>query len=228
MSVASPGEPWRALAACRAGDDRQDRHGLVDVLSRGSRAAANRSRSKATSARRPASIGSGGASASSPRRSRTIFASRPTPICVDDPSSPAYNTIASRARIGPSGPCREHEQGAADVSSRAAGRLSDRREKASAGSCIFIHVWRSPDHRHRRLRRGAGAARRGAAGFRRTALCWRSCRAARWIGCRAVCRKLIPMTSSASACPGRCRARTPGSRCRSLRRLPSPCRRSRS
>ena len=41
----------------------------------------------------------------------TLASSRPdylhvTPdtICVDDPSSPAYNTIASRARLGPAGP----------------------------------------------------------------------------------------------------------------------------
>ena len=64
-------------------------------------------------------------------------------VCVDDPSSPAYNTITSRARIGP----KVH----AENMSRALpmyrrGLLVDypTDAKARAGSCIFIHVWQSP------------------------------------------------------------------------------------
>jgi hypothetical protein len=64
-------------------------------------------------------------------------------ICVHDLSSPAYNTIASRARLGP--------QVSAENMSRALpmyrrGLLVDypTDAKARAGSCIFIHVWNSP------------------------------------------------------------------------------------
>jgi L,D-peptidoglycan transpeptidase YkuD (ErfK/YbiS/YcfS/YnhG family) len=64
-------------------------------------------------------------------------------ICVHDLSSPAYNSIASRARLGP--------QVSAENMSRALpmyrrGLLVDypTDAKARAGSCIFIHVWNSP------------------------------------------------------------------------------------
>ena len=64
-------------------------------------------------------------------------------VCVDDPSSSAYNTILSRAEIGP----KVH----AENMSRALpmyrrGLLVDypTDARARAGSCIFIHVWRSP------------------------------------------------------------------------------------
>jgi D-alanyl-D-alanine dipeptidase len=66
----------------------------------------------------------------------------PDTICVDDPASPAYNTIASRARLGP----KVH----AENMSRALPMYrrglivdypTDARRKA--GSCIFIHVWNS-------------------------------------------------------------------------------------
>lgn len=64
-------------------------------------------------------------------------------ICVDDPQSPAYNTITSRALIGP----KIH----AENMSKALpmyrhGLLLDYPTDvaAKAGSCIFIHVWRSP------------------------------------------------------------------------------------
>jgi D-alanyl-D-alanine dipeptidase len=67
----------------------------------------------------------------------------PDTICIHDPSSPGYNTIASRARVGP--------QVRAENMSRILpmyrrGLLvdypTDRNNRA--GSCIFIHVWRSP------------------------------------------------------------------------------------
>lgn len=58
--------------------------------------------------------------------------------CVDDPASPAYNTIASRADIGP----KVHGENMSRVPEYARGLLidypSDR--KARAGSCIFIHL----------------------------------------------------------------------------------------
>ncbi len=67
----------------------------------------------------------------------------PDTICVDDPSSPAYNTIASRARLGPE--VRAENMSRA-VSMYRRGLLVDYPTDARkrAGSCIFIHVWRSP------------------------------------------------------------------------------------
>ena len=67
----------------------------------------------------------------------------PDTICVDDPSSPAYNTIASRARVGPA----VHAENMGQILPMYRRGLlvnypTDARRKA--GSCIFIHVWRSP------------------------------------------------------------------------------------
>jgi L,D-peptidoglycan transpeptidase YkuD (ErfK/YbiS/YcfS/YnhG family) len=64
-------------------------------------------------------------------------------ICVDDPSSPAYNTIGSRARLGP----KVHAENMSTALPMYRRGLivnypTDARHKA--GSCIFIHVWRSP------------------------------------------------------------------------------------
>jgi L,D-peptidoglycan transpeptidase YkuD (ErfK/YbiS/YcfS/YnhG family) len=64
-------------------------------------------------------------------------------ICVDDPSSPAYNTITSRARVGP----QVHAENMSRVRPMyRRGLLVDYPTDARrrAGSCIFIHVWRSP------------------------------------------------------------------------------------
>lgn len=63
-------------------------------------------------------------------------------ICVDDPASPAYNTIASRATIGPA--TRGEDMHAVDLYRR--GLVIDYPTDAAhrAGSCIFIHVWRAP------------------------------------------------------------------------------------
>ncbi len=58
--------------------------------------------------------------------------------CVDDPASPAYNTITSRARVG----WKVHGENMWRVPEYRRGLLvnypTDRR--ARAGSCIFIHV----------------------------------------------------------------------------------------
>jgi L,D-peptidoglycan transpeptidase YkuD (ErfK/YbiS/YcfS/YnhG family) len=64
-------------------------------------------------------------------------------ICVDDPSSSAYNTIASRARLG----AKVHAENMSRVRTLyRRGLLIDypTDAKNKAGSCIFIHVWRSP------------------------------------------------------------------------------------
>jgi L,D-peptidoglycan transpeptidase YkuD (ErfK/YbiS/YcfS/YnhG family) len=67
----------------------------------------------------------------------------PDTICVNDPSSPAYNTIALRSRLGPAVGA-ENMSRALPMYRR--GLLVDYPTDARryAGSCIFIHVWRSP------------------------------------------------------------------------------------
>jgi L,D-peptidoglycan transpeptidase YkuD (ErfK/YbiS/YcfS/YnhG family) len=67
----------------------------------------------------------------------------PDTICVDDPSHPAYNTIASRSRVGPA----VHAENMSRVLPMyRRGLVVDYPTDARrmAGSCIFIHVWRSP------------------------------------------------------------------------------------
>ena len=80
----------------------------------------------------------------------TIASTRPghTPItddtiCVDDPDHPAYNTITSRALVGPK--VHAENMGKALPMYRH-GLLVDYPTDmaAKAGSCIFVHVWRSP------------------------------------------------------------------------------------
>lgn len=59
-------------------------------------------------------------------------------VCVDDPNSPAYNTITRRDRIGP----QVHAENMSRVPDYRRGLLveypTDR--KARAGSCVFIHL----------------------------------------------------------------------------------------
>ncbi len=67
----------------------------------------------------------------------------PDTICVHDPAHPAYNTIASRQQLGPQVPAENMSQ---MLPMYRRGLLVDypTDAKARAGSCIFIHVWRSP------------------------------------------------------------------------------------
>ncbi len=67
----------------------------------------------------------------------------PDTVCVDDPASPAYNKIMSRAQVGPKFHV-ENMSRALPMYRR--GLLVDYPTDASAraGSCIFIHVWKSP------------------------------------------------------------------------------------
>jgi D-alanyl-D-alanine dipeptidase len=66
---------------------------------------------------------------------------RPDTVCVDDPSSAAYSTIASRASVG----SKTHVEQMGGFSLYRRGLVveypSDRLRRS--GSCIFIHVWRS-------------------------------------------------------------------------------------
>jgi L,D-peptidoglycan transpeptidase YkuD (ErfK/YbiS/YcfS/YnhG family) len=64
-------------------------------------------------------------------------------VCVDDPSSPAYNTITSRRLIGP----KVHAENMSRMLPMyRRGLVVDypTDARARAGSCIFIHVWKSP------------------------------------------------------------------------------------
>jgi len=67
----------------------------------------------------------------------------PDTICVHDPSSPAYNTIASRARLGPMVPA-ENMSRALPMYRRGLLVNYPTDGRKQAGSCIFMHVWRSP------------------------------------------------------------------------------------
>jgi D-alanyl-D-alanine dipeptidase len=60
-------------------------------------------------------------------------------VCVDDPRSPAYNTITSRAKVG----WRVHGENMWRIRQYRQGLLVDypTNRAARAGSCIFIHLW---------------------------------------------------------------------------------------
>jgi L,D-peptidoglycan transpeptidase YkuD (ErfK/YbiS/YcfS/YnhG family) len=60
-------------------------------------------------------------------------------VCVDDPSSPAYNTITSRAEIG----SRIHGEDMRRIRYYRRGLVVDYPTDAArrGGSCIFIHIW---------------------------------------------------------------------------------------
>ena len=60
-------------------------------------------------------------------------------VCVDDPRSPAYNTISSRGKVG----WRVHGENMWRVRQYRRGLIVDypTNRAARAGSCIFIHLW---------------------------------------------------------------------------------------
>ena len=60
-------------------------------------------------------------------------------VCVDDPGSGAYNTIATRAKVG----AMTHGENMWRVPAYRNGLVVDypTNRNARAGSCIFIHVW---------------------------------------------------------------------------------------
>jgi L,D-peptidoglycan transpeptidase YkuD (ErfK/YbiS/YcfS/YnhG family) len=139
---ASPSEPWRALAPSEPALLGKAGMGWSHFFRRHAR---TDERIKVEGDKRtPAGIYSIG------RSFGTLPSSRPDylhvtsdTVCVNEPSSPHYNTIASRKLVG------------ADVSAENMSKaLPEYRRglvidypadgKARAGSCIFIHVWRSP------------------------------------------------------------------------------------
>jgi L,D-peptidoglycan transpeptidase YkuD (ErfK/YbiS/YcfS/YnhG family) len=64
-------------------------------------------------------------------------------VCVDDSASPAYNTITTRDRIGPKVSV-EHMSRMLPMYRRGIVVDYPTDARARAGSCIFIHVWRTP------------------------------------------------------------------------------------
>ena len=95
-SAGEPGARWLS----RAGADRQNRHGLVaffpPLCARGEPIKVEGDK------RAPAGIYPIGRSFGILPSSRPGYLqSRTDTVCVNDPSSPAYNTIASRRRVGP-------------------------------------------------------------------------------------------------------------------------------
>jgi L,D-peptidoglycan transpeptidase YkuD (ErfK/YbiS/YcfS/YnhG family) len=65
-------------------------------------------------------------------------------ICVDDPSSTAYNTIVSRRTIGPA--VHGEDMRKVDLYRRGLFIVYPTDRATRAGSCIFVHVWRGPTH----------------------------------------------------------------------------------
>jgi L,D-peptidoglycan transpeptidase YkuD (ErfK/YbiS/YcfS/YnhG family) len=63
-------------------------------------------------------------------------------ICVDDPASPAYNTIGSRKTLGPA--ARGEDMGTISLYRRGLVIDYPTDRSSRAGSCIFLHVWRGP------------------------------------------------------------------------------------
>ena len=125
-----------------AGDDRQGRDGLVAVFH-----SARAPRRADQGRRRQARAGRHLSDRPELRHPRVVAAELSAGDARHDLRPRSFvaglqhHRLARPARAR--GQRREHEPGVADVPPRPAGGLSDRRQ-AQAGSCIFIHVWRSP------------------------------------------------------------------------------------
>lgn len=64
-------------------------------------------------------------------------------ICVEDPASPLYNTITERAQLGPDIKADNMSDTSLFRNGLFVDYPSDRANKR--GSCIFIHIWKTPD-----------------------------------------------------------------------------------
>lgn len=80
-----------------------------------------------------------------PSSRRNYLQVREGTVCVDEPASPAYNTITTRAKVGSS----VHGENMWRVPAYKHGLLVDypTDRKNRAGSCIFIHI-RMPNAKH--------------------------------------------------------------------------------
>jgi L,D-peptidoglycan transpeptidase YkuD (ErfK/YbiS/YcfS/YnhG family) len=139
---ASPAEPWRAVAPSEPALVGKGGMGWSHFFRRYARA--NEPLKVEGDKRAPAGIYRIGRSFGilPPSRPGYLHVTSDT-VCVNEPASPHYNIIASRKLVGP--------EVSAENMSRALpmyrrGLVIDYPTdgKARAGSCIFIHVWRSP------------------------------------------------------------------------------------
>lgn len=77
------------------------------------------------------------------KRANYIAVKEGETVCVEDPDSPLYNTITRRTKLGP----QTKADNMSDTSLFRNGLFvdypSDR--KSRRGSCIFIHIWRTPN-----------------------------------------------------------------------------------
>jgi L,D-peptidoglycan transpeptidase YkuD (ErfK/YbiS/YcfS/YnhG family) len=64
-------------------------------------------------------------------------------VCVEDPSSRAYNTITSKKAVGLS--VSKETMGASPLYRRGLATNYPTDAAHKAGSCIFLHVWRAPN-----------------------------------------------------------------------------------
>jgi L,D-peptidoglycan transpeptidase YkuD (ErfK/YbiS/YcfS/YnhG family) len=139
---ASPRERWRALGAPEPA--LTGRSGMAWAPSYRHLARAGEPIKTEGDKRAPAGVYSIGGSFGTLPSSRPghLLVTEDT-VCVDDLDSPAYNTITSRSLIGPK--VRAENMSKALPMYRR-GLLVDYPTDAAAkgGSCIFIHVWRSP------------------------------------------------------------------------------------
>jgi D-alanyl-D-alanine dipeptidase len=63
-------------------------------------------------------------------------------VCVEDPSSPFYNTITKRSEIGT---VKADDMGSAPLYRRGLFVEYPSDRAGRRGSCIFIHIWSAPD-----------------------------------------------------------------------------------
>jgi D-alanyl-D-alanine dipeptidase len=67
----------------------------------------------------------------------------PETVCVEDPSSPHYNTITTRSQLAPGTKADNMRDTSLFRNGLYVDYPSDRATRR--GSCIFIHVWKTPD-----------------------------------------------------------------------------------
>lgn len=137
---ASPAEAWRSVGPAEPAV--LGRTGMAWGLGFHQLASAGEPRKIEGDGRTPAGvyrIGKSFGFAASPRPGHIQLV--PDSVCVDDPASPAYNTITSRQVVGR----KVHGENMWTVQRYRRGLVVDYPTdgKSRAGSCIFIHIQRS-------------------------------------------------------------------------------------
>ena len=139
---ASPAEPWREVSAAEPTVIGRGGMGWSHFFRRYARA--NEPIKVEGDRRAPAGLYRIGRSFGvlPPSRSDYLHVTSDT-VCVNEPSSPHYNAITSRKLVGAS-VSAENMSRALPMYRRGLVVDYPTDGKAQAGSCIFIHVWRSP------------------------------------------------------------------------------------